>query len=107
MLGHGDLGELPPFGRDTSREGALAATSVEVMDGSDFMETSTARLEMLMGVPLETAWLRPLEQVMKPARARMLTALGLPPPQLRQRLAAGSATRENNSYQELVDEMGY
>ena len=39
-----------------------------------------ARLELMVGVLIETPWLDNLEQHAKPARIKLLNALGLPPP---------------------------
>ena len=40
------------------------------------------RLDVVMNALMETAWLGPLDQNAKPARARVLAAFGLPPPKV-------------------------
>ena len=74
------------------------------------MPAGEPRLEMLQGVLLETAWLGDLEKDAKPARAKLLEALGLPPP----RVVAGAAPAKPKAdekafldYKELVGEVGY
>ena len=66
-------------------------------------ERAEAIIEMLIGTP----WLASLDENAKPVRARILAMLGLPPPQV----GAPAQTRQKEAaeetYAELVGEMGY
>ena len=72
------------------------------------MPSGDARLELLMSVLMETAWLDGLDANAKPARAKLLEALGLPPPKVMDaKPVAAKKVADEDSYKELVGEVGY
>ena len=71
------------------------------------MAPGDERLGVLMSLLMETAWLDNLEAHAKPARARLLSVLGLPPPKVSQAAAVRVKKVDENSYAELVGEVGY
>ena len=71
------------------------------------MPAGDERLNALMGVLMETAWLGGLEEHAKPARATILTALGLPPPKVAATTKAVAKKVEEDTYKDLVGVMGY
>ena len=95
LLTYGDPGELEPMADEES------GISEEPMAAGD------ARLEVIMSALLETAWLGSLDQNAKPARAKVLSALGLPPPKVLAAAPAAPKKVEEDTYKELVGEMGY
>ena len=95
LLTYGDPGELEPMPDEES------GISEEPMAAGD------ARLEVIMSALLETAWLGSLDQNAKPARAKVLSALGLPPPKVLAAAPAAPKKVEEDTYKELVGEMGY
>ena len=66
-----------------------------------------------MSVLIETAWLDDLEAHAKPARTKLLAALGLPPPVVVEGKGGGGAKKgavdeeAYKNYSELVGEVGY
>ena len=128
FLTYGDPGELAPLPDVTTPRQAAPEASATLGAGTDGtdgaaapaadspaldvpateppMEAGEARLEFMTSVLLETAWLEALEAHAKPARAKLLAALGLPPPKVVQ-TAVKVAKVEENTYKELVGEMGY
>ena len=74
------------------------------------MASGDARLEVLSSVLIETAWLAELEANAKPARAKLLQLLGLPPPRLVGAAAGAPKAADQDAfleYKALVGEMGY
>ena len=123
LITFGDLGELepipppedapPPSGAAAAAE-AEAPRIVEVGGDDDAeaqpppMAAGDERHEFIMSVLMETAWLDELEANAKPARAKLIAALGLPPP----KVTAGAVREEKkkvdfDNYMELVAEAGY
>ena len=104
VLTYGEPGELPPM--PPIEVPVDAPTIDEVIEPS--MPPGDARLELLMAVLVETAWLDNLEKHAKPARAKLLEALGLPPPKVvESNKAAVKKVEEDLTYKELVAEVGY
>eukprot|EP00900_Chrysochromulina_parva_P027685 jgi/Chrpa1/9550/Chrysochromulina_OHIO_Genome00004656-RA len=106
LLTYGDPGELEPMPVD---DGAPPPADGEPPLPAA-MPAGEPRLELLQGVLLETAWLGDLDKDAKPARTKLLEALGLPPP----RVVAGAAPAKPKAdekafldYKELVGEVGY
>lgn len=103
LITYGDFGELPPLPVDDSTPGLEE-------DPPKPMASGDARLELLMGVLLETAWLGGLDEQAKPARAKLLEALGLPPPRVAPSTGPAKVKVDEKAfldYKELVGEMGY
>jgi len=64
------------------------------------------RLDMLMAILLETPWLDSLDHIARPARAKVLELLQLPPARVA-KVATIETVNDILSYKELVDEVGY
>ena len=111
LITFGDLGELTPIPEAEGEDDSAAPRIVEVGgdDGApEVMPAGDERHEFVMSVLMETAWLDDLETHAKPARSRLIAALGLPPP----RVTAGVVREEKKKedfeqYMELVAEAGY
>ena len=78
----------------------------EADDGAGVAE-GPERAEALQQLLIETPWLASLEENARPARGRILTILGLPPPQVAAAAAPKKKEAAQDTYAELVGEMGY
>ena len=125
LLTYGDPGDLPPMATaDATPNGTTAAATPEeeaaavaaaaadaeaaAAAAASAMPSGDARLELLMSVLMETAWLDGLDANAKPARAKLLEALGLPPPKVMDaKPVAAKKVADEDSYKELVGEVGY
>ena len=110
LITYSDPGELTPLlAADAPPPGAPSPDAAPPAEppAEPPMEAGEARLELVMGVLLETAWLDALDAHAKPARAKVLAAYGLPPPRV---AAAGRVDKpkraEEDTYKELVGEVG-
>ncbi len=112
LITYGDFGELEPIA-DEEPPAAPADPSAQppaaepVEPAEPPMEAGDERLAVLMGVLTETAWLGALDASARPARARLLAVLGLPPPKVMGGGAAKVTKEKEETYAELVGEMGY
>ena len=112
LITYSDPGELTPLpAADAPPPGAPSPDAAPPAEppAEPPMEAGEARLELVMGVLLETAWLDALDAHAKPARAKVLAAYGLPPPRVAAAPAASTKPKraEEDTYKELVGEVGY
>ena len=98
LITYGDVGALAPMVVEGGGEAAAPAEPP--------MAEGPERHEAVLSVLTETAWLGGLDEAARPARARLLGVLGLPPPMVAAK-AAVAKKAEADSYAELVGEMGY
>jgi hypothetical protein len=79
---------------------AEAAAEAGVAEGPE-------RAEALQQLLMETPWLGSLEEHARPARGHIIDLLGLPPPQVAAAAPPKKKETTQDTYAELVGEMGY
>ena len=73
----------------------------------DGLPVDSSKMDDLMSVLLETPWLDSIDQHARPARAKLLELLHLPPVSVAAEAPTVDKSKKEGTYKELVGEMGY